>query len=160
MAPSPGTSPIRNASPGFAPPTALPGTAGTDGATGVPIPAATPGTFVCGAPTGVGAGIPITFAKQSSQYNTSRTGRTHAGHIGLPQLRQNPVASTSGCTAHFIESSSQTLRGPVTLPPALPIGPPLRSRDSVASVAPVCDRPIVPDPFPVRAWATIAPASP
>lgn len=48
---------------------------------------------------------PITVARQSSQYSTSRTGRAHAAHIGLPQFLQYPVASTSEWTAHFIEFS-------------------------------------------------------
>jgi len=60
---------------------------------------------VTGAATGAGAPCPITVARQSSQYNTSRTGRAHAEHIGLPQFLQYPVASTSVWTAHFIEFS-------------------------------------------------------
>jgi hypothetical protein len=50
----------------------------------------------------------MSVARQSSQYNTSRTGRAQAEHIGLPQLRQYPVASTSVWTAHFIEFSLPT----------------------------------------------------
>jgi len=61
-----------------------------------------------GAVPGRGAPWPITKARQSSQYNTSRTGRAHAEHIGLPQFLQYPVASTSVWTAHFIEFSLPT----------------------------------------------------
>src|ERR1700751_1839018 len=66
---------------------------------------------VTGAATGAGAPCPITVARQSSQYNTSRTGREHAEHIGLPQFLQYPVASTSVWTAHFIEFSLPTTCG-------------------------------------------------
>ena len=66
---------------------------------------------VAGDATGAGAPCPITVARQSSQYNTSRTGREHAEHIGLPQFLQYPVASTSVWTAHFIEFSLPTTYG-------------------------------------------------
>jgi len=68
---------------------------------------------VTGAATGAGAPCPIIVARQSSQYNTSRTGREHAEHIGLPQFLQYPVASTSVWTAHFIEFSLPTTYGEV-----------------------------------------------
>jgi len=59
---------------------------------------------------GAGAPCPSTVARQSSQYNTSCTGRAHTEHIGLPQFLQYPVASTSVWTAHFIEFSLPTPR--------------------------------------------------
>jgi hypothetical protein len=71
-----------------------------DGSTGCET---NPGAADAGA--GAGTPCPITVARQSSQYNTSRTGREHAEHIGLPQFLQYPVASTSVWTAHFIEFS-------------------------------------------------------
>jgi len=53
-------------------------------------------------------------ARQSSQYNTSRTGRAHAAHIGLPQFLQYPVASMSEWTAHFIEFSLPSTHSELT----------------------------------------------
>jgi hypothetical protein len=67
-----------------------------------------------GAGTGAGVPWPITVARQSSQYNTSRTGRAHAEHIGLPQFLQYPVASTSVWTAHFIEFSLPSTHSELT----------------------------------------------
>src|ERR1700741_100903 len=120
MAPNPGINPSRNATPGF--PARCAGGTPSGGISGPPAVV-----------TGCGADNPITFARHSSQYNTSRTGRTHAVHMGLPQLRQYPDASTSGCTAHFIDNSSP--KSWDTRPPASPSAGPSHSRGSAASVA-------------------------
>src|ERR1051326_2897711 len=93
MAPRPGNNPRTKATPGLL----LPAPRGTAAAGGV-VTGVGPGG-------GAEAPCPITVARQSSQYSTSRTGREHTAHIGLPQFLQYPVASTSVWTAHFIEIS-------------------------------------------------------
>src|SRR6266704_3027574 len=69
----------------------------------------TPGAEAAGfgAPAGTAPGMPTIIARQSSQYSTSRTGRTHVEHMALPQFRQYPTASTSEWTAHFMAFSSR-----------------------------------------------------
>src|SRR5712692_3429660 len=69
----------------------------------------TPGAEAAGfgAPVDHAQGMPTIVARQSSQYSTSRTGRTHAEHMAFPQFRQYPTASTSEWTAHFMALSSR-----------------------------------------------------
>src|SRR5713101_4576675 len=101
-APSPGKNPRKNASSGLgASPVAT-------GAAATPVAGMAGGRGEA-APGCAAGGIPITLARQSSQYNTSRTGRTQTAHSALPQLRQYPMASASGCTAHVIARSSNSL---------------------------------------------------
>src|SRR3984957_18738765 len=67
-------------------------------------------------PVGAGGGTVATFAaRHGSQYNAPPTSRVHSGHIGLPQLRQYPVASTLLCTAQVIAfSCSVTPKSPTS----------------------------------------------
>src|SRR5260370_10187680 len=97
-APSPGKKPRTKAMPGLL--VERPG-AGAGGRT----PGAEAAGF--GAPAGTAPGMPTIVARQSSQYSTSRTGRTHAEHMAFPQFRQYPTASTSEWTAHFMAFSSR-----------------------------------------------------
>src|SRR6516225_587895 len=130
MAPIPGIIPSRKATPGLP----LLGTAAGSPigwATGTAVARGDPATPVIAGDCG--ADSPITPAKHSSQYSTSFTGRTQVEHMGLPQLRQNPDASTSGCTAHFIDSSSPGLG--YTRLPAFPSAGPPHSPDSVVAAA-------------------------
>src|SRR5262249_361316 len=88
-------------------PLGLPGLAG-----GTAVPGGTKLVWYPGAEYGSlteagggGEAMPLPAPRQFSQESTSRIGPAQTEHIAFPQLRQKPVASTSGWTAHFIEFS-------------------------------------------------------
>src|SRR5271163_1416625 len=160
-APSPGKKPSANATPGLTRPRPATGAAGNGkagGSNGAPAGVAGAGP---GGIAAAGAGNPIIVARQSSQYSTSRTGRTHVPHIAFPQFRQYPTASTSVWTAHFIAfSSSTTRRSPApALPPALPGPASLHPPGSAAAAKTANSHPNFPGFCPAPSAASPLPAS-